>query len=119
MLKAIGFEFENSVEIVFGKDFVIHRAIIGRVSIRIRARLFQDFVAFLAGVMFAAAKHQVLEQMRIAALAFFGLIARTGLHHDVKGDEVRIVSRHRDQPQAVRQIVDRVIVSERLARLLG
>ena len=57
MLETIGFEFKDPIEIVFGKDFVIDGAIVGRISIRIGAGLLQNLVAFLAGIVLAAAKH--------------------------------------------------------------
>ncbi len=97
---------------------MIDSTIVGRVGIRIGSGFLQDRVALLPGVMLAAAKHQMLEQVRVTALAFLRLVARSGLHDDVKRHQVRIVRRDRDQPQAVRQIVNVVVVSECLARFL-
>ncbi len=71
-----------------------------------------------AGVMLAAAKHQVLKQVSIAALALLRLVTRTGLHHDVERDQIRIICRHGDYAQTIWQIVDRVIVGKRFARFL-
>ena len=118
MLKPIGFQFENLIEVVLGKHFVIDGAIVARVSVIVRAGFLQNLVALMRVVMLAAAKHQMLEQVRVTALAFLRFVARAGLHDDLQRYQIRIIGRHRDQPQAIRQIVNRIIVSEGLARFL-
>ncbi len=82
MLKAIGFQFENPIEVVFGKDFVIDGAIVRRIRVVVRAGLFQNLVALVRVVVLAATKHQMLEQVGVTALAFFRFVARAGLHDD-------------------------------------
>jgi hypothetical protein len=57
----------------------------------------------------------VLEEVREAALAGLDLVARARRDDDVERDEVRVVGRHGDEPQAVRQVVNRVLVREKLA----
>ena len=118
MLKPIGFQFQNLIEVVFGKDFVIDGAIVAGVSVVVRAGFLQNLVALVRVVMFAAAKHQMLEQVRVTALALFRFVARAGLHDDLQGHQVRIIRGHGDHPQTIWQIVNRVIVSESLARFL-
>jgi hypothetical protein len=59
----------------------------------------------------------VLEEVREAALARLDLVARARLDDDVERDEVRVVGRHRHQPEPVRQVVDSILIGKNLALL--
>ena len=98
---------------------MINRPVVRRVGVSLGAGGFENRLALFGRVLLAAAKHQVLEKVRVAALPGFDLVARPGLHDDVKRHQIWIIRRYRDQPQAVRQVVNRVVVSEKLALFLS
>src|SRR6185369_2330801 len=64
-LKTIGLEREDLIEIVFGKDFVIDGAVVGRVGVIVSAGAFENLVPLISGVVLAAAKHEVLEEVSV------------------------------------------------------
>ncbi len=84
MLKPIGFQFENLVEVVFGKYFVIDGAIVSRVGVVVRAGFLQNLVALVGVVMLAAASnartsarnHSCLFPVRCASRSARQLAAR-------------------------------------------
>ena len=115
VLEAVGFERENLVEVFFGKDRVIDRAVVFRVSVRVRAGALERVVVLLRRDMLCAAKHQVLEQVREARLARLDFVARPGGDDDVERDDVRVIGRHGDDAQAIRQVVHEILVRENLA----
>ena len=113
-LEAVGLHLEDLVEVFLREDGVVRRAILGGGGVGVRARALHERVALLGRVVLAAAEHQVLEQVRVAALAWLDLVSRTGLHDDVQRHHVRIVGWHRDETKAVRQVVDAVRVREKI-----
>ena len=110
MLEIISVEFHDLVEVFFGEDFVKDGAVVRRVGVIFRTGAFQNRIALFRRVVLAAAKHQVLEEVRVAALARLDLIARACANDRIDRDEIRKVRRDGNQVQPVRQFVNRVLV---------
>ncbi len=113
-LEPVGLGLHNRFEVFFGEGRVIDRAVVRGVGVRLGSGALEQLFALLGRVVVAPAKHDVLEEVREAALAGLDLVARARRDDDVERDEVRVVGRNRHETQAVGQVVNRVLVREKL-----
>ena len=103
VLEPVGLHPEHQFEIFLGERRVVVGVVIRRVGVLPRADFGQNLLILLGRIELRAAEHHVLEQMREPGLAGFDFISRTGLHRDLKRDDVGKAGRHDDDLQAVRE----------------
>ena len=113
--EAVGLDLHDLFEVVFRERGVVDRAVVGGIGVRLRARALENLLATFGREVLASAEHYVLEEVCVAAPARLDLVARACGDYDVERDEVRVVGRDCDEPKAVRQVVNRVLVGEELA----
>ena len=116
MLKAIGFELENQLEILLGESRVIRRVVVRGEGVAIRTGILQQGVVLLFGVVFRPAEHHVLEEVGKTRFPRFDFISGAGLHHHPESQEVRETGGNGHEPQAVGQIVDEIGIREQFIR---
>jgi hypothetical protein len=104
ILEAVGLHHEHLLEIFFGERGVIGGEIVAGESVGRCAGVLQGLFILCLWNLLGATKHHVLEQVREAGFAGLDLIARTGLHHDIEGNDIRVVGRDGNQPQPVGKI---------------
>src|SRR5580698_3649218 len=112
MLKPVGLHRKNARQIFFRESSMKGRQVVAGICIGGCTGVLQFVLIALRGEFRRAAKHQVLEEMREAALARLDLIAGTCSDDDKERNDIRIISRNRDQPKAVGQIVLDVWIRE-------
>ena len=59
----------------------------------------------------------MLEKVRVTALFVLDFVARTRADNDVKRNQIRIIGRHGHDAQAVRQIINLILIRKNLSRL--
>jgi hypothetical protein len=117
-LKAVGLGAHDRFEVFLREGGVIDGPVVRGVSVGFRSGALENLLALFGREILAAAEHHVLEEVCEAALARLNLVARAGRDDDVERDEIRVIGRDGDEPEPVRQVVNRIVVRENFALAL-
>ena len=114
MLETVGFDLQNPLEILRGKQRVVNGPIVGGVGVGLRARLFHDGIALFGSEILTASKHHVLEEMSETAFTRLNFISGTGPDNNVKGDKIFVLGRDGDEGQPVGEFVCGIRIGKKL-----
>ena len=117
VLETVGLQLEDGLQVSLGGSDVVVGVIVCGVGVLIGTGVFKDFPVFVAGVIFSAVKHHVLEEMGKPRFTRLHFIARTGLHGYLHRDHVRVIGGHHNHAQAIGQVFDMVFLCKDLVLL--
>ena len=119
VLKAVGLDAQDGVEVVLEKRRVVDRAVVRGVGVLVAAGALEKVLVLGRRDRLGAPEHHVLEKVGEAAFAGLHLVPRARAHDDLERDHVRKRRRHHDDAQAVGEVADGDVVGKDAAVGLG